>query len=276
MKSTYILIALAMVAALSMVSCKNNNKNAQSQDPTQEEVQTMKQALADSVLADIDAFAEAYNSAAANSFSFRNLELTESEKLAKPDYLLDPSVANNLVTKAQKVNALAFYCIDLGVRILYDMPTDETTEAIAKLAMEVNFPMDIDNLQEKTSLGDRMRIAYDQCKENGDVALFWAFQEAFIIETGYILAHNPELFFGKITEDQWKAFNKRLDENTKAMYKLAKYDDEMAAVLQIRDRNRVFSSDEERAKVHATLESVKQSHIANKDKFIAQRNARLQ
>ncbi len=101
-----ILIALAMLAVLTMVSCKNNNKKAQSQDPTQEEVQEMKQALADSVLAEIDAFVDEYIDASSKSFKIRDLELTENEKSVRPDYLLDPSVANNLVTRSQKINAL--------------------------------------------------------------------------------------------------------------------------------------------------------------------------
>jgi len=67
MKNTHILIAVAMVAALSMVSCKNNKK-AESQEPTQEEVQEMKQALADSVLAEIDAIAEKLYDASSKSF----------------------------------------------------------------------------------------------------------------------------------------------------------------------------------------------------------------
>jgi len=272
MKRTLTLIALIAICSGTLVSCKNTRTT----EPTLEEIQKEKQALADSVLAQIDFFAEEYISASSNTFTFRGLELTENEKSVKPDYLLDPSTANRLVTKAQKINALAYYIVDLGVRMLYDMPTEEAKGAIAKLAMDVNYPVDIDNLQASDGLSNSIKIHYDKCKESGNLSLFWQFQEAFITEVGYIIAQNPELFYSKITEGQWKASIKRIDENTNAMYKLAKYDDEMATVLQIRDKTRVYSSDEERAKELATFESAKQSCIANQDKFIARRNALLQ
>jgi len=84
-----------------MVSCKNNNKKTQSKNPSQEEVQEMKQALADSVLAEIDAFADQYSDAASKAFRLQAMELTDDEKQVKPDYLLDPSLVSKFVTKSQ-------------------------------------------------------------------------------------------------------------------------------------------------------------------------------
>jgi len=280
MKKSYVLIALAVVAALSMVGCKNNNKKAQSQEavqePTQEEVQKMKQALTDTVLAQIDAFAEEYITASGNSFTFRGLELTEDEKLNKPDYLLDPSVANNLVTKTQKVNALAFYLVDYGVRMLYDMPTEEAKEAITKLAMDVNYPIDTDHMQVGNNLAEVTKSHYEKCKERGELALFWQFHNAMIKETYYIIVQNPELFFSKITEEQWQQYIKRTNEKNEALRKLAKYDEEMAAVLDIFNKTRTVSSDEEKAKRTASIETHKRYLIADKDKHIANRNILLQ
>jgi len=275
MKINYILIALAMVAALTMVSCKNNKKT-QSQEPTQEEVQEMKQALADSVLAEIDAIVDEYCIAFENDFRFRGFELTEAEKLIKPDYLLDPSVSNELITKSQKINAIAFYMVDLGVRILYDMPVDEAKETIAKLASDVNIPIDLNDYDINIPRSERTRNQYNMLKENEEVTYFWQFHNAAIKETYYIIVQNPELFFSKITEEQWQQYVKRTNEKNKAMRELAKYDEEMAAVLEIFNQNRVVSSDEEKAKVSASIETHKRHLIANKDKFIENRNALLQ
>jgi len=60
-----------------------------------------------------------------------------------------------------------------------------------------------------------------------------------------------------------------------AMRELAKYDEEMADVLKVFNQNRTVSSDEEKAKVGASIETSKQYRIANKDKFIAHRNSLL-
>jgi len=134
MKRTLTLIALVAICCAMMVSCKNTKTT----EPTPEEIQAQKVALADSVLAEIDAFADEYMLASDNAFFIADYELTEEEKLVKPDYLLEPSFANTLVTKSQKVNALAFYLADIQVRKLYDMPMEEAKEVIAKLAIELN------------------------------------------------------------------------------------------------------------------------------------------
>jgi len=276
MKKNYILIALAMVAALSMVSCKNNKKSAQTQEPTQEEVQEMKQALADSVLAEIDAFAEEYFDASSKSFKLKMFELTDAEKMIKPDYLLDPSVANNLVTRSQKINALAIFVSEQGIRKIYDMPLEETKEVIVKLAAEVNHPSDVDFLTSDVATSEKMKKEYEICKERGELSYFWQFQHAIVVETSYIMTQNPELFFSKITEEQWQAYNKKTNAHNKAIRELAKYDREMADVLELFNQTRVFSSDEEKTVVNTSIESAKQFRITNKDKFIAHRNALLQ
>jgi len=276
MKNTHILIALAMLAALTMVSCKNNKKSVASQEPTQEEVQEMKQALADSVLAEIDAIADNFFVASENVFHIGSFELTEAEKLIKPDYLLDPSEAANLVTKSQKVNALAIYLLEYVIRYIYDMPQEETKEVIAKLALDVNHPIDNELLTSDIPSSEKMKKEYEICKERGDLAYFWQFQNAFLIEVGYIIAQNPESFFSKITEEQWQAFANRTNEKNYAMRELAKYDEEMADVLEMFNQNRVFSSDEEKASADTTIESAKEFLIASKERLSAHRNALLQ
>jgi len=272
MKRTLTLITCVAVCCAMTVSCKNAKNSA----PTPEEIQAQKVALADSVLAEMEAFADNYFTAHENGFHFRCLELTDDEKAVKPDYLLDPSIASNLLTKTQKVNALAFYLVDFGVRMLYDMPTEEAKESIAKLATDVNFPVDIDNIQVKTALADPIKKLYDKCKEDGSLADFWQFQNAFITETCYIIAQNPELFFSKVTEEQWQSFYKKLCEKNKAMSELAKYDEEMKTVQDHFNQVSIFSSAEERDRIFSSKESTKQFDIANKDKYTTRRNALLQ
>jgi len=269
MKRTFQFFALVAICSAMMVSCKNTKTT----EPTPEEIQAQKVALADSVLAEIDAFANEFIQTFENGFRISKFELTDAEKMVKPDYLLDLSFANTLVSKSQKVNALGMYVADFGVRVVYDMPLDEAKEVIAKLAVELSINVNTDF---EMPLSEKIKKEYEGCKERGELAYFWQFRNAIIIETGYIIAQNPELFFSKITEEQWQAFVKRTNEKNKAMRELAKYDEEMTAVLDIFNKNRALSSDEEKAKVSASIESEKQFRLANKDKFIAQRNALLQ
>jgi len=274
MKKSYILLALAMVAALSMVSCKNNKK---AQEPTQEEVEQMKQALTDTVLAWIDKFADVYCCAYENGVMLRGFELTEQEKLIKPDYLLDPAQVNNLVTRNQKICALAIYLVENDVRKIYDMPLDETNEAIAKLVADLNYPIEYDGNEIKDrSLSDRIKAEYNSCKENGTVSDFWVFQEAFGTELNYLIAQNPDLIFNRITDEQWQANVSRIRSCGEVITYIADYDEELAAFRTYMNKYRVSSSNEEWEKINATKESAKQFRIANKDNYSARRKALLQ
>jgi len=142
MKRTLTLITCAAVCCAMMVSCKN----AKTAEPTQEEIQAQKQALADSVLAQIDAIADEYFVVSESAFRIPEFKLSEEEKMVKPDYLLEPSFANTLVTKSQKVNAMAIYIVELAIRKIYDIPMDEAKEVIAKLAVELNYEVPYDDI----------------------------------------------------------------------------------------------------------------------------------
>lgn len=271
---SFIPVALAMVAALSIVSCKCNSKKTQK--PTQEEVQQQKQALADSVLADIDALTEQYIDASSKSFRLQVMQLTDEEKLLKPDYLLDPSVANNLVTRSQKINALAIYIVEAGIRRIYDMPIDNVKESIAKLAVDLNYPIDLDYSISNSPVSEKTKARYDAFKQRGDMVSFWQFEYALVCEIDYIVANNPNLFFNKITEEQWQSFYQRKLSRMKPIEDLAQYDEEMAQLYDYITRNRVLATQKERDLNNQTKESAKQFRIANKDKYIARRNALLQ
>jgi len=275
MRKSYILIALAMVAALTIVSCKNNKKS-KNQEPTQEEVQEMKQALADSVLTYIDDCVEKLCDATSKSFRIKTMELTDAEKMVKPDYLLDPSIAATLVTKTQKVNALAIYATELGVRKIYDMPQEETKEALAKLAVEVNHPTDMDFLTSDIPVSEKIKREYEICKERGDLAYFWQFQFAVMSEMSYLVSQNPELFYSKITDEQWQAFSSRFITSINVIESLAKYDEDMSELLEFRNKYYPYVSTAEMNKINQDKEISKQFHITNKDKYIARRNALLQ
>jgi len=194
MKRTFTLFAVMAICFAMMVSCKNKTN-----EPAPEEIEAQKVALADSVLAEIDSLSEQYFDASTKSFKLKEVELTEDEKLVKPDYLLDPSVADTLITKVQKVNALAIYSVELGIRKMYDMPTEEIKEVLLKLAADVNHPIDVDFLISNATSSEKLKKEYEVCKERGDIAYFWQFEEAVITEIEYVIAQNPELFINKIS-----------------------------------------------------------------------------
>jgi len=275
MKKSLIPIAVAMVAALTVVSCKNNRK-AQVQEPTQEEIQEMKLALADSVLAKIDEYVEQYIKYSDEGYLFDLIELTDAEKLVKPDYLLDPSEASKFVTKKQKVSALAIYGVEYAVRSMYDMPTDDVIKVIAQLAVDVNHPIaDMENALNKPA-SEVVRNEYKVCKERGDLAYFWQFQNAIMRETDYLFAKNPELFWGKIGEENLKAGTEQWYNFDCAIWALAPYDEEINIIAQ----TLISKSEDDITNInqvdYSSIEKCIETYKSDKFDFIARRNALLQ
>jgi len=272
MKRTLNLLAVVAICSALMVSCKNTKTT----EPTPEEIQAQKVALADSVLAQIDELAEKLSDAMSNSFYLSELQLNDAERLIKPDYLLDLSLANTLVTKSQKINALAMYVVDYAARVAFDMPGDEAKEVISKLGVDINHPIDLNYSTTGTPLSELIKRDYKNSKENEELAIFWQFQYAIIVETIYIISHNVDLFFSQITEDQWQSLFQKFEANRAAIEILAEYDLDMSAFKDFMDKTRVTSSDKEREDILTSIETSKHYFVANKEKQFAIRNALLQ
>jgi len=270
MKRTFQFLALVSICCAMMASCKN----AKTAEPTSEEIQQKKQALADSILTKIDDIAEQYWDNYSKSFRFRTLELTDAEKMVKPDYLLNPSVASTLVTKTQKINALAIYDSEQAIRKIYDMPCDDVEVVIAKLITELNFPLSNDFLLGNSTISEKIKACYEACKERGDLALFWQYEEAIGTEANYLFVQNPDLFFSKMTEEQWQSFYNVRCFCFKAVDELAKYDEEMAVLQEFMHKEWTVSNDEA-TKINSDFASARDYRIAHKELYIAKRNALL-
>lgn len=231
MRKYYLFIALAMVAAMT-VSCKNNNKKAkEAADATAEVVEAAKTILADDVLATIDELAQSYiNDGGELDFAtIISSALTEEEKLIKPDYLLEASQANEMVTKSQKLNALAILMVERPVRIAYGMPTEDTDEVIARLVADVNDPVSFDDEMSLTP-AEKIKMAYEAHKERGDIADFWQFGFAAQIESGYLISRNLDVVFRNLNEEQFATLNERFITVKNAASILAEYDPEIKQV----------------------------------------------
>ena len=218
-----------MVAAMT-VSCKNNNKKAESNEADAEVVEAAKTILADDVMATIDELVQAYINADGGEIAYEEIiasSLTEEEKLIKPDYLLEASRANEMVTKSQKLNTLAILLVERPIRIAYGMPTEGTDEVIAHFIADVNSPVNLDGNKDLT-LSEKLKKAYEFYKERGDVADFWqSYGLASVTELGYLISKNTDAFFRNINEDQYAAFLKRVTAVANAVRFLSEYDPEV-------------------------------------------------
>jgi len=226
----YVILSIASIMACAAIACNNQSKKA-SQGNTKELVEFEKVSLSEEALMTIDKIGQAYLDSASSEFPLI-ITLTDEEKALKPDYLMDPSSIDTLITKSQKVNALAYLCVERIVREIYDMPLDEANAAIAKLLMDLGYSVDKEDIKTNPLLSEEVRKQYDIAKKKNELSYFWQFQCAVTFHTDYIIACNPRLYIPKYTENVLMVFNNKIQYVKKATGALAPYDKEMAMLSE--------------------------------------------
>jgi len=266
MKRTLTFFACVAICCVMAVSCKN----AKTAEPTQEEVQAQKVALADSILVIIDEIVENDAKLYGQQHNPLLCVLTDEEKLVKPDYLFDHDKINQLVTKEQKANALGILIADYSIRLAYEMPLDETKAAMGRLAAELNIPFNTDEINGE-KLSDKLRNTYEQMKENGDVELYWKIQRAIYVSSNYFISRNPELFFGKVSADVWDTFRRRSRCLAAAVVAIASVDASFAPESTVAKYKKLMDKS-----YSSSLNDVKEYYINDADSLEARYNALLQ
>ena len=265
------IVSVAIIAAV-VVSCKNKTQES----AAGEIVEPAKSVIAEEVVSLVDDLLNNYvlGSEKVDVTTAFASSLSERKKLVKPDYLYDPEATNSLVTRSQKINALGILVAERPVRVAFGMPVDKVDEAIAKLAVDVNHPFSVEDVKEK-SITERIKNDYAVCKERGELCYFWQFAFAAENTCLYLVAHDPELFLGAITEEQYASFKARSQSVLKAVFTLAEYDEELAAIKAACLEDETLADKKKADELYSTLALFKANISANKDRFVARRAALL-
>lgn len=227
MKQIGLLFVILAAFLLTVTSCGNRNAGNNSDETSSASVEAQKCAIADSILVLFDSYAKEYGDIPQSEMAV-DFKLSDKEKLVKPTYLLDPEIASTMVTKQQKINALAILLVETQVRKAYDLPTDKSSEAIIKLSTELNTPIDLeDAMNFDIPASEKARTIYQTCKERGDLSYFWRFNFALVTEMEYIIANNPDIFFKNVSEENLAFYAERNKSLSAGIRQLAKYDSEM-------------------------------------------------
>ena len=276
MKKYIPFIVLAMVAAMT-ASCKNNNKKAnEATDATAEVVEAAKAILADDLLATLDEIGESLVS----DFNMFNVtghiaeQLTEKERLVRPDYLLNPSEVNNMVTRSQKISALGCLICERPIRLAYGLQLNETDEAIGRLMVDLNYHISVKEIEDKP-IYEIVKEEYEDYKERGELPFFWQFNFSIVNDALFIISQNPDVFFRDITEEQYNSFENRYVSCIKAVSELAKYDQEVAIAFKAFEENMVNNNLEEAVKAFGSFDGAKQQITEAKETIAAHRAALL-
>jgi len=260
---------LCGIALMFIISCNREQKEFRKMEQgiPAESGKTM---FADSSLALLDEIYEQYLGIAEPEM-LSEMSLSSTEKVIKPEYLLDPKNADTYVGRDQKMAALAFLSTERFVRKLYDMPTKASGQAIKKLALETNYPFNFDKIKDKP-MSERVRKIYQVCRNRNDMDIFWEFQFNILVEKDYILAQDPESFLGKINQEQLEAWRKHYILVKKAVTLLAPYDEEMNKLNGFLASNLV----QENVLINGTIEDLIGFYSDNKDYFISRRNKMIE
>ena len=159
------------------------------------------------------------------------LKLTKEEKQVKPDYLLNPSVAEEATTLAEKYRILSALNVDKKIAALYEMPTEDYDKAITKLVADINDPS-FKAIDDTNTLYETSNTLYDAMNENGRINFFWQMASAALIEELYVANQNPDKFLSTFTDEAASNVTFRIILILDAINRLAQYDPDIQPVAK--------------------------------------------
>lgn len=224
--------SFAMVATL-LASCggqTSSNTDAVDSDTVAPKVFVQKN-IEDKIKADIDSIAKelAKHQSASLVANIKDgkVTLNDDEKKVKPDYLLDPSCADNLSTYSQKYRAFVMLSTDKAVAELYGIDVAPYTEAITKIATEIGDPIIKEILESGDDVTDKAETFYQKEEEAGRINFFWEATCAGAVEQLFIMSNNIEKFLPSLDDDAAANITFRIACIQDALQRLAEYAPEL-------------------------------------------------
>ena len=158
------------------------------------------------------------------------IKLTKEELQVKPDYLLDPAIAESATTLAEKYRALAALQVDVNTAKLYEMPAEDYDKAIAKLAADINDPS-FKALDDKAA-AELPEALYTAMSENGRINYFWQVAAASLVEQLYLGNKNSDKFLATFDDDAAANTTFRVVLILDALDRLKAYDPEIEPIAE--------------------------------------------
>lgn len=221
-------------AAIAFAACGNKTaNNTESADSVvksfeQEQIEASIKMHVDSLASEVGKLKQLPFLQADNEGSFK---LTKEEKQVKPDYLLNPSVAEEATTLAEKYRILSALNVDKKIAALYEMPTEDYDKAITKLVADINDPS-FKAIDDTNTLYETSNTLYDAMNENGRINFFWQMASAALIEELYVANQNPDKFLSTFTDEAASNVTFRIILILDAINRLAQYDPDIQPVAK--------------------------------------------
>ena len=220
-------------AAIAFAACGNKTaKNTELADSVvksfeQEQIEASIKMHVDSLASEVGKLKQLPFLQKDNEGSFK---LTKEEKQVKPDYLLNPSVAENATTLAEKYRVMAALEVDKSVAKLYEMPLEDYDKAITKLAADINDPSF--KVLENSDAAETPQALYDAMNENNRINYFWQVAAASLVEQIYCASKNSDKFLSAFDDDAAANTTFRVVLILDALNRLSEYDPDIKPVAE--------------------------------------------
>ena len=223
--------AIAM-AAMVFAAC-GGNKSAQNTESADSLKSFEQEQIEASIKMQLDSIASEVGKLKLTSIFQKDaeggLKLTKEEMQVKPEYLLAASVAENATTLAEKYRMISALDIDKRTAALYEMPVDEYTAAINKLAADINDPS-FKVLEDGASAAETTEELYNEMSKNGRINYFWQMAASSLVEQLYITSQKTDTFIASFDDDAAANATYRIVLLLDAINRLSEFDPEIAAV----------------------------------------------
>ena len=262
-------LSIFAVAFTAMVfAACGGNKSAQTTDTTdsiksfeQEQIEASIKMHVDSLAAEIGKLKMVpFLQADGNG----GVKLSDIEMKVKPTYLLDPAVADNATTLAEKYRLMSALELDMKVAKLYEMPTEAYDKAITKLAVDIDDPS-FKVLENGASTAETTEALYNAMNENGRINYFWQAAAASLVEQLYLVNQNSDKFLSTFTDDAAANSSFRIVLILDALDRLSQYDPDLKYVVDALAPLNVLNA--------TTVSELKSQLAEAKDKINAARQA---
>lgn len=150
-----------------------------------------------------------------------SIELTDDQKLVKPDYLIENKDIESLVTLSEKYRAHAIAMVDSRVTKLYGMDnSSEFVSLIERLEAEIADKAISDmaaNNHRDVFMPETYVQFYENMKEAKRLPYFYESTTAMVVETLYILSKTDDTLVSQLSDDQSQALVRHLNVVTDAI-----------------------------------------------------------
>ncbi len=229
-KISFFAVALAAVA---FAAC-TGNKPKEGENETEQVKSFEQEQIEENIKVQIDSLASEFGKLKPIPIFKQDsdkLSLTDEEKQVKPDYLFDPSIAENAVTLAEKYRTLSALSVDKEIAKLYDMPTDKYDEVITKLATDINDPS-FKVLSDASNAFEASAELYAAMNENGRINYFWQLASTSIVEQLYVTSQKSDMFIKAFDDDAVANITFRIALLQDAINRLAEFDPELKPITE--------------------------------------------